>query len=162
MGLARDRDVLSGAVLAALGVFVLTTAMQWTYLGPDGPGPGFFPLWYGVLLIALSLYQMLKAVLRPDPEARAPVDWSGTGRALGTWAAFAASIAAMEALGFYVSFALLTILIVAVVMRRSLLTAAATAIAMSAGFGVVFSYLLSLNLPVGTVWAPLLRHFGMS
>ncbi|CAN0446870.1 unnamed protein product, partial [Phaeothamnion confervicola] len=147
MGLARDRDVLSGAVLAALGVFVLTQALQWNYIGPDGPGPGFFPVWYGILMIGLSLYLVVKAAIKPDPDARSKVDWSGTGRALGTWAAFAMSIAAMDALGFYISFGLLTVFMITVVMGKSIPMAVVTAVAMSASFGLVFSYLLGLNLP---------------
>jgi putative tricarboxylic transport membrane protein len=161
MGLARDRDVISGSLIAALGVFVLTTALQWNYIGPDGPGPGFFPVWYGVLMIALSLYLVVKAAIKPDPEARSAIDWSGTGRALGTWAAFALSIAVMEPLGFYVSFGLLTLFMVTLVMGKPVVTALLTAIVMSASFGGVFSYLLSLNLPVGTLWAPILRLAGM-
>ena len=51
--LARG-DVVSGAVLAGLGVFIVLEARRWEYLAPDGPGPGFFPMWYGIALIALS------------------------------------------------------------------------------------------------------------
>ena len=74
MGLARDRDVLSGAVLAGLGVFILSQALEWTYLGPDGPGPGFFPTWYGLAMIALSLGLVVKAAVKPDPQSRTPMD----------------------------------------------------------------------------------------
>ena len=45
--LARG-DVASGVVLAGLGFYIVVQAWRWEYLGPDGPGPGFFPLWYGV------------------------------------------------------------------------------------------------------------------
>src|SRR5262249_47572898 len=50
---ARDGDVISGAVLSALGLFIFLRAHQWDYSGPDGPGPGFFPTWYGLGMIAL-------------------------------------------------------------------------------------------------------------
>ena len=161
MGLARDRDVWSGLALAALGIFVLREALQWTYVGPDGPGPGFFPVGYGILLVGLSLFQIAKAILRPDPSAREAMDWHGLGRALGTWGAFAAAIAAMQPLGFYASFALLTIVLVAGVMKKPLGVAVVTALAMSASFYVVFSWLLGLDLPAGSLWTPLLRAAGL-
>ena len=49
--LLRNGDVLSAAVLAALGVYIFMEAREWTYLGDDGPGPGFFPIWYGIAMV---------------------------------------------------------------------------------------------------------------
>ena len=161
MGLARDRDVLSGALLAGLGVFILTQALEWTYLGPDGPGPGFFPTWYGLAMIALSLGLVVKAAFKPDPESRAAVDWHGTARALMTWAAFAGSIALMLPLGFFASVGLLTCFVVAWVMGKSLFTALLTAIGIAAGFWLVFPFALGINLPTGTLWPPLLAAVGI-
>lgn len=160
MTITRDRDVISGAALAALGVFILTNALEWAYLGPDGPGPGFFPFWYGLLMIALSLYLVVKAVARPDAAARAALDWPGIGRALGTWALFAGSIAVMEPLGFPVAFALMATGMIWFIMGKPLLTALATAVPAGIGFWIVFSLLLGLNLPAGTVWSPLWRTLG--
>lgn len=161
MGLIRDRDVLSGAALAALGVFILTQALQWNYLGPDGPGPGFFPVWYGLLMVVLSLGLVLKAAIRPDQEARSAIDWHGTGRALSTWAMFAVAIALMEPLGFLASMGLMTFAVVCLVMGKTVLVAAATAAGSAAGFWLVFGLALGLNLPTGHAWPPLLRAVGI-
>ncbi len=161
MGLARDRDVLSGAVLAGLGVFILSQALEWTYLGPDGPGPGFFPTWYGLAMIALSLGLVVKAAVKPDPQSRTPMDWRGTARALITWAAFAGAIALMLPLGFFASLGLLTFFVVTWVMGKSLLAALLTAIGIAAGFWLVFPLALGINLPTGTLWAPLLAAAGI-
>ena len=161
MGLARNGDVISGAALAALGVFILGQALQWTYLGPDGPGPGFFPLWYGVLMIALSLYLVVRAAVRPDPEARRPIDWRGTSRALATWALFAGAVALMEPLGFPAAFGLMALGIVWLVMGKPLRVGLATAVLGAAGFWLAFAQALGLNLPVGSVWSPLSRQLGI-
>ena len=53
--LARDGEALAGAALAALGVHIVRQALGWEIMGPDGPGPGFFPFGYGALMIVLSL-----------------------------------------------------------------------------------------------------------
>ncbi len=70
--LLRDGDVISGAVLSALGVFIFLQAHQWTYTGPDGPGPGFFPTWYGLGMVALSLVMIGQKIAR-GIEARTAV-----------------------------------------------------------------------------------------
>jgi putative tricarboxylic transport membrane protein len=143
----RNGDVLSAAVLAALGAYILTEARDWGYLGEDGPGPAFFPIWYGIALIALSL-ALIAITLAKQPKAETP-DWQGVGRALVTWAAFAGSALLMAWLGFLISFAILTFFMIAVVFRQSPVTAAVVAVAASAGFYVVFPLALSVSLPTG-------------
>jgi putative tricarboxylic transport membrane protein len=57
-------------------------------MGEEGPGAGFFPLWYGGAMIVLSLVLVAASVARPS--AREPVRWKDVGRALTCWAAFVA------------------------------------------------------------------------
>ncbi len=145
----KDGDVISGAVLAALGVYIVMQSLAWEYSGPDGPGPGFFPFWYGVAMVALSLLLIVSSVGKGEAENGGAIDWPATGRALATWAAFALSIALMNWLGFIISFALLTFFIVAVIFRRSLLTAGITAAVSALAFHLVFPVALSVALPTG-------------
>ncbi len=147
-GLARDGDVISGAALSALGLYVFLQAHQWDYSGPDGPGPGFFPTWYGLGMIALSLVVIGQKIGRGSAAAGA-IDWHAAARGFGTWAAFTLSVALYKPLGFTISFALLTAFIVAVIFRRSLVAAAATGIGLSAAFYLVFVLALDVGLPTG-------------
>jgi len=144
----KDGDVISGAVLAALGVYIVLQSLAWEYSGLDGPGPGFFPFWYGVGMVALSLVLIVNTVRKGRTEGDA-VDWPATGRALATWLAFALSVVLMGWLGFLTSFALLTFFIVAVIFRRPLLTAGVTAVMASLAFHLVFPVALSVPLPTG-------------
>ena len=143
----KDGDVISGAVLAALGVYVVTQSLAWDYYTADGPGPGFFPFWYGVAMAALSLILIGSAVRRRRTEDA--IDWSAASRALATWLAFALSVALMGWLGFLISFALLTFFIVAVIFRRSLVTAGVTAVVTALAFHLTFPVTLSVALPTG-------------
>ena len=148
--LARNRDLWSGLALAALGTYIVAAARGWTYMGEDGPGPGFFPLWYGSLMVVLSLALVAGAVLRRAPAAPpAPIAWSDLGRAFACWAGFVAGIALMPWLGFFVSFGLLTWFIVAVLARRPQRVALALAVGGAAVFYVVFQWALELSLPSG-------------
>ena len=137
----RSPDFWSGLALAALGGYIVAAARGWDYLTPDGPGPGFFPVWYGVAILALSL------VLVFTSDSGHVADWRGAGRALATWAAFAASLALMKAVGFAISFAVLTFFIVAVMYRRPPLVAAITAAAIVGAFYVIFPLALGVALP---------------
>ena len=137
-------DFWSGLAFAALGGYIVVQASGWDYLGPDGPGPGFFPIWYGIAMAALSLVLLLSSGLRSETET---VDWRGAGRAFAVWAAFAVCVAALKPVGFLVSFAALTFFMVAVMYRRSLAVAATVAVASAAAFYLVFQLALGMSLP---------------
>ncbi|MDP2240145.1 MAG: tripartite tricarboxylate transporter TctB family protein [Burkholderiales bacterium] len=141
-------EVVSGAVLAGLGTFIIIEARGWVYVDADGPGPGFFPTWYGIAMVVLSLL-LIAGSLRKARAAVQPVKWHEISRALFTWAAFAGSVALLKVLGFMLSFGLLTLFVVAVMYRRPLWTALAVAVGCSLGFYAVFALALDVGLPVG-------------
>jgi putative tricarboxylic transport membrane protein len=145
----KKGDVISGAVLAALGVFIITQALAWDYYTLDGPGPGFFPFWYGVALVVLSLLLVLNAARADSDGDKARVDWPATGRAMTVWLAFALSVGLMDFLGFLISFALLAFFLVAVVFRRPFTTAAVVAVVSALAFHLIFPVALSVSLPTG-------------
>ena len=136
-------DFWSGLALGGLGAYIIAQAWSWEYLGQDGPGPGFFPLWYGIAIAGLSLVLVIASLSGKE----APLDWSGAGSALAAWGAFAAAAAALKWLGFLVCFAALTFFVVAVMYRRPLGVAATVALALAAGFYLVFPLALGVKLP---------------
>ena len=139
---ARSADFWAGLALGGLGAYIIVTASRWEYLGQDGPGPGFFPLWYGIAMSALSVLLVFGSL-----KKQASIDWSDAPRAFATWAAFAVMCAAFKLVGFLPAFALLTFFIVAVMYRRPLRVAAAVAVALTAGFYLVFPLALGVKLP---------------
>jgi putative tricarboxylic transport membrane protein len=141
---AAKADFWSGLALGGLGAYIVVTASRWEYLGADGPGPGFFPLWYGIAMAGLSLLLVFSSVRNPGSEL---IDWRGAGRAFSAWAALALSVAALKLVGFMVSFAALTFFIVAVMYRRPWWVAALVGIAGAAGFYLVFALALGVKLP---------------
>lgn len=140
-------DVVSGAVLAALGAYIVSEAWRWDYSTAEGPGPGFFPLWYGVAMMLLSLVLVVRTAF--SGAAGKSTDWGGVGRALTVWAVFALAIALMKFIGFLTALALLTLFVVAVLYGRPLKVALAAAIGNAAGFYLLFGLALQLNLPAG-------------
>jgi putative tricarboxylic transport membrane protein len=139
---SASADFWSGLALGSLGAYIIAQASRWEYLGPDGPGPGFFPLWYGVAMAALSLALVISSVWQ-----RESIDWSGAGRAFAAWLALAVSVAALKLAGFLLCFAALTFFIVAAIYRRPPKVAAIVALAAAAAFYVVFPLALGVRLP---------------
>ena len=141
---ARSADFWSGLALGGLGAYIIVTASGWEYVGQDGPGPGFFPLWYGILMAALSAMLVVSSLSRKDDRR---IDWSGARAAFTTWAVFALMVAALKLVGFVIGFAALTFFIVLVMYRKPLKVAAITALALSAGFYLLFPLALGVKLP---------------
>jgi putative tricarboxylic transport membrane protein len=149
----RRGDFWAGLALAALGAYIVSEARGWVYMSEDGPGAGFFPMWYGSAMIALSLALVAATVLRSAPGSpRSISPWRDLGRAFACWAAFVASVALMPVVGFPVAFALLTWFIVAVMARQPQRTAWAVAIGGSALFYAIFELGLDLSLPRGILY----------
>lgn len=146
----KSGDLWSGIALALLGVYIVAQARQWDYMGPDGPGPGFFPLWYGVAMLALSVL-LVASHLRRAPLRDKPLEWRRIGRALGVWLALAVCVGLFGTIGFVAGLALLTYFIAAVMYRKPAWTAASVAAATAVGFYLVFDLALGLGLPSGVL-----------
>ena len=141
---AAKADFWSGLALAGLGAYIIFQASRWEYLGADGPGPGFFPLWYGIAMVGLSLGLLYTSFRNPDGEK---INWSGASRAFGTWLALVVAVALLKVAGFFVCFAALTFFIIFVMYRRPWKVAAIAAIASSAAFYLIFPLALGVRLP---------------
>lgn len=143
-------ELTAATLLIALGIFIVSEAVNWPYLSKDGPGPGFFPLWTGICIIALAgalvVLQSVQAVRGAMIEK---TNWAGSGRIFAGWAGLMISIALLEPAGFIVSFLLLCLFLVMGVFRRSLVAALAVGLGSSIGFWLLFVKLLKVRLPEG-------------
>ncbi len=144
----KSADFWSGVALAALGAWIIIQARQWEYLGADGPGAGFFPLWYGIAIVVLALALAGSSLARNITEV-ARIDRAATRRALAAWATLAVAVASFWVIGFALGFALLCFFMAAVLYRRPLRSAALIAVLATAGFYLVFPVALGVALPAG-------------
>lgn len=133
--------------IGAIGILVCWQARQLVYYTPYGPGPAFFPLWLGGLLIALALGLFIASfVHRPSlggtlaPPRGARLDLLAT---LGAILAFTLLI---ERIGFALTvFPMVGGLLL--LRRCSLKLALAVAAIASFGVGYVFANHLGVALP---------------
>jgi hypothetical protein len=138
------KDVAAGLVLTGLGAWVNRQGRLLSYRDEFGPGPGFLPYWLGVVLAVLALFLIISAV-----RGRLRSADSRTSRALLAVAGMAVIVAAMELLGFFTSFALLTFFLVYGIERRPLARAITAAAALALAFFILFRILLPIPLPAG-------------
>ena len=143
----RNGDVVSGAILMALGTYIVIQASIWPYYEVNGPGPGFFPLWYGILMIALSLGLIVSTARKPKAKGGENIFTIGTRHALIVWLGLVVCLVAMVWLGFNIAFALFTLFIVTYVLGRPLRTGIITGVLSSASFYILFAWVLGVQLP---------------
>lgn len=141
-------DVISGAALAVLGTYIVLAAREWTFLGHDGPGPGFFPVCYGIGLVVGSLMLVVQG-LRTRTVPGEPIHWGGIALALGVWFVFALMLPVMKYVGFLIALAGLIVFFLQFVFKRSWLFTILAAVLTPIGFLIIFPTLLQVQLPVG-------------
>lgn len=165
----RQQSHLSAVVAA---VVVLTGAVTiigslplgyWTALGP---GPGFFPLWLGILLAVLGVVWAVTemrtwragAPARAADEDEEPPEYS-----LRTASAIVISLvvlaACLEVLGYQLSMLFFLLFHLLVLGKRGLLLSIVVALVGSFGVFMIFTLLLGVPLPASSI--PLLRGWGL-
>ncbi|MGO3124119.1 MAG: tripartite tricarboxylate transporter TctB family protein [Advenella sp.] len=150
--LLRRGDFWSGLTLASLGAYIVYQATQWEYMTDEGPGPGFFPIWYGGLMLILSLILMIGTVLKMKRSTPSNANWQDLKRVGICWTALVGAILATEYIGFYMAFAILIWLLATVLFEKNKMTATIASIAGAVVFFLLFSVGLDLDLPKGELF----------
>ena len=159
-------SAIVAAIIACVGVTTIVGSLPLGYWTALGPGPGFFPLWLGILLAMLGVAWAVTEVRswragvssRPASAEEEPPEYS-----LPTAAAIVASLvilaACLEVLGYQLSMLFFLLFHLLVLGKRGLLLSAVIAVAGSFGVFMVFTLLLGVPLPASSI--PLLRGMGL-
>ena len=142
-------DLWSGLSLLAFAAYLILQSRGLEYYYEHGPGPGFFPFWtaLGLFFCAAALVGVtLTRRERIKSDALQEVD---ARRALGTWVGLVVMIGLVEFVGFFLSFAVFTLLVVVVLDRQPFARSGTLALGSALGFYLIFVYAFGLRLPVG-------------
>lgn len=146
----RDKgNFVAAACLAAFGLYVISVATGLAYLSEVGPGPGFFPLWLGIGLVLFACGLMFASLGKSGTRAKGDSSWRGSRRALAGWLALMVAIAFLGALGFALSFVVLTIFLIVALDRRPALLAVGVGVGLAVAFQLIFVVALDVSLPKG-------------
>ncbi len=149
-------DRVSGLVLLGIAIWYVWEGYNLeAFMIGDNLGPQTFPVTLGSLLIILSILLILKPEpIWEWPEERAA--WVKMGLIIASILIYAQLIIP---LGFLVSTALVMIAL-ALVFGGPPLKVVISCTVFSIFIFVLFSYVLKLGLPTGTVFEPLIAAFG--
>jgi hypothetical protein len=143
-------QVVGGLALAAIGIFAYAAGRSLPFGTPARPGAGFFPLVLAALLIALSAVVIAQGLIGSGPDARAIWGDRAARRRVGTVAGLLLlAIAAIDAIGFAATVALLCAGMARLVGRRGWVSSLVFAAAAAAVGWFVFQRWLRVNLPGG-------------
>lgn len=165
----RQQSRLSAAVaavVAVLGAVTIFGSLPLGYWTALGPGPGFFPLWLGILLAVLGAVWAVTEVRswRSDAPARTADDQEEPPEySLRIASAIVISLVVLatclEVLGYQLSMLCFLLFHLLVLGKRGLLLSVVIAVVGSFGVFTVFTLLLGVPLPASSI--PLLRGFGL-
>lgn len=149
--MARAADQVIAVVVTVLGLAVLRQASELPYREEYGPGPGFFPLWIGVLFVVLGPLLALQT-MRPS-KATPEADSLFTVGVLARVAAIAGSILVavvlVRPLGLLLSLGLLVVFLLRVLERKPWRLALACGLIAMVGLRLVFGIWLGVPFPLG-------------
>jgi len=149
-------QVVGGAVLAAFGLFAYAAGRSLPFGTLARPGAGFFPLVLAALLTALSAMVIAQGLFVAGPDVRAAWGDRAARRRVGTVAGLLLlGIAAIDAIGFAATVALLCAGMTRLVGRRGRALSLAFAAAAAAASWFVFQHWLRVNLPAGWLYGSL-------
>jgi len=137
------------AVITAIALFVIWSGWRLKYYGPLGPGPGFFPVWIGILLALACLAALFNSLAEGRDEAGTPFfeDAEGGKRVLLVIVALLALWPGLKYLGFRLAMLAFVWVVPRVFGARPLWQRAALALLLSFGVAYGFERGLGVELP---------------
>ena len=137
----------------ALSAFVVWESWNLEYYTNLGPGPGFFPLWLGVVLGGLSLAWLVRESGRSGKSKGGAFlpPRAGIVRILSMLAALTAMAGLMNLLGFQLTMFLFLLFLLMVMGRQTLWVTLVVALLCSVGVYHLFGGYLDVALPASSV-----------
>jgi putative tricarboxylic transport membrane protein len=148
----KKADRIFGVIGLGLALWCYLESTRLTYMTEFTPGPGFMPFWVGVILALLSVYLIVNTFKRKPgkkddakllPEKHALIRVGAIMLLL-----FGVKFS-MNILGFPLTLALFTTVILLLLEKYNILKSVGYGIAYSAVTWFIFEYVLSMGFPKG-------------
>jgi hypothetical protein len=137
-------ELVLAAFFAALGLLWVGAAIRMPLWEGFAPQSGFMPLWYGVVLVGLTLAVVVNLFRQGEGKAEEPI-----GKPILVLAVFAAGILGLEPMGFGPAVFLMLLFMFAFIERLPIVSSALVAGATTAVLFLIFRTWLKVGLPVG-------------
>ena len=148
----RKADRIFGMIGLGLSLWFFLESRKFDYMTQFTPGPGFMPFWVGVALALLSFYLIADSFLRKSgkkDDAKLLPEKHALYRVGAIMLMLFGVTFSMRFLGFPLTLALFTTVILLFLEHYSILKSAGYGIAYSAVTWFIFQYILSMGFPKG-------------
>lgn len=139
-------DRVAGGALGVFALIVLFESRRYPLGSLHTPGPGYAPVVLAVLLLGFGL---LLVATGARAERMSTVGWGELRHAAAILGTCAFAALALERLGYRITVLVAIFVLVGVIERQRLFTAAAVAVGMSLGSFYLFNTVLLVPLPRG-------------
>ena len=138
-------ELVLAAFFVALGLLWIGAAIRMPLWEGFAPQSGFMPLWYGIILIGLTVAVLVNLfVTNEGAKAEDPI-----GKPLIVLAIFAATIFGLEPMGFGPAVFLMLLFMFAMIEHRPIIPSVLVAGGTTAVLFLVFRTWLKVTLPIG-------------
>ncbi len=145
----RIADLVGGGVVLLLGIGIVFFSSQLPYKTEYGPGPGFLPLWLGIVLIGSAVFVIFK-ILRKHGKVEAFLK-PGTKQSAMMFILIFISFLFLPLLGFAIGFAFFSGMTMRVMGKHSWIACGLTAVGIAIGIHFFFGQWLHIPLPTSIV-----------
>jgi len=155
----KRAETVAASIFMLLGVLVIKSSTALIYMTDIGPGPGFFPLWLGILLFFLGLILVLQNVIsmkknhQKTSENEAPL-WPGIAGATRVGIVIFALLSVsflITRIGFILSIFILISSLLYTLGKQKISTTLIVAFSGSFGVYFLFTKFLYVELPQATI-----------
>jgi hypothetical protein len=138
-------ELVLAAFFVSLGLLWIGAAIRMPMWEGFAPQSGFMPLWYGVILVGLTVTVVINLFRqKDDAKAEDPIS-----KPLIVLAAFAAGIAGLEPMGFGPATFLMLLFMFAFIERLPIISSVLVSAATTAVLFLIFRTWLKVGLPIG-------------
>jgi divalent metal cation (Fe/Co/Zn/Cd) transporter len=148
----KKADRIFGVIGLGLALWSYLESTRLTYMTQFTPGPGFFPFWVGVVLALLSVYLIIDSYIRKPgkkDDAKILPEKHMLYRVGAIMLMLVVVRYTMNFLGFPLTLAIFTAVILLLLEHYSILKSVGYGIAYAGVTWFIFEYMLSMGFPKG-------------
>ena len=145
----RLADFIGGVAVLILGLAVIFFSSQLTYYSEFGPGPGFLPLWVGIIITACAIYVIVDLLKKHGKTGEFFKPRTRLG--LQVFITIIISFLLLPLLGFAVGLALFIGVTMRMMGKHHWISCGLTAIVTAIGIHFIFISWLTIPLPRGLI-----------
>ena len=145
----RIADLIGGVIVLLLGLAVIYFSSQLEYYSEYGPGPGFLPLWIGVVLIGCAIFVIITDLKKHDKIGTFFKPRTKLG--LHVLVIIFITFLLLPLLGFSIGLALFVGITMRIMGKHRWVSCSLTAVVTAIGIHFIFGQWLYIPLPKGFI-----------